>query len=298
MYPPQATATTTSVTQVKDVKFPAMPQTLTELLHLRASPSLDVERLIEVVKKDPAVTAGVLRRVNAAYYGVSRQVSRIDKAVNLLGYREVFGLVLSAVVKQTFVFRGAEDAAAIYRHIMRSSAATAAFSRLLAEQLGGVYAEVAFTAGLLSQLGRQVLLHHVARPYVELWLRLSPTNSLEDLAAPTPQMEAFVFNTDSARLGVLLAEQWGLPDEVQATMRFQQDAGSVTVPAARVLALVVAAAQSAAATLFETADREVELRDHLTQLKDLRSADPDALYTLLAENSKKVRQFAEDMVSV
>lgn len=279
-----------------DVKFPAMPHTLAEVLRLRARGVPDNERLIEIVQMDPAITANVLRRVNAAYYGISRKIVQVDKAVSLLGYREVYGLVLTAVVKQALAFRGMDEAAAIHRHVMKNSLATAAFARHLAGHLNMVNPDIAFTAGMLHQIGRLVFLNNLARPYLSLWLRLSPARSTDVLVAPSPAMEQFLFKTDYTRLGTALAHQWGLPEEITAVIQAHQDPATLEVPYLRTLALVVAVSQAAAAGLFEPAGHDDEIAALLDDLVELRSADAETLATLLASHRAEARRFAEAML--
>ena len=279
-----------------DFKFPAMPQTLAEIMRLRAQGTPDVEQLVEIVKKDPGIAAGVLRRVNSAYFGLSRKVVQVDKAVGLLGYREVFGLTLAAAVKQAFMFRGTEEASTIYRHVMRHSIATAALAKILAEDLSPIATETAFTAGLLHQIGRQVFLASIPKPYTDLWLRLSPTREIDNLVTPTPAMERFVFRTDYTQVGVVLAQRWGMPDEMITVIRSHHDHGSITAPFLRSLALMVAVGHAVASELFEPVSRTETIAELLGELHALRNASLGRISALVEDRRDDVRRFTESLM--
>jgi HD-like signal output (HDOD) protein len=283
-------------TAVTDIRFPAMPQTLTEVMQLRSQGTQDINRLIEIVKKDTAIAASVLRRVNSAYHGLNRKIVQVEKAVHLLGYKDVYGLVLASVVKQAFAFRGSPEMAALYRHIMRGSAAAAMTAKLLAEQLSPMLTETSFTAGLLHQIGRLILLSHIPKAYAELWIRVSPTRDVKNLVSPSPAMEQFLFRTDYTQVGVLLAQQWRLPEEMLTVIQAHQDPGTVTVPFQKTLTLLVALGGAVAAELFEPVDREQEIAQLLESLRDVRGMNLDALTAVLAERREDVREFAESMV--
>lgn len=284
-------------TAVSDLKFPPMPQTLTDIMRLRAEGAADVERLIEVVKNDPGIAASVLRRVNSAYYGLSRKVSQVDKAIGLLGYKEVYGLALAAVVRQAFAFQGTEEAGAIYRHIMRHSVATATIARKLAEQISPIATETAFTTGLLHQLGRLLLLSAVPRPYAELWLRLSPAKDTSTLVSPTPAMERFVFKTDYTQLGLVLAQHWGLPEEMMSVIRSHHDPDGIDAPFVRGLALMVAVGHAVSVELFEPASRTETIAGLLCDLAETRKMKPEKLHHLIDSHRDEARDFAESMMA-
>lgn len=284
-------------TQVADLKFPSMPYTLGEVMRLRAQGTPDVEKLIEIVKRDPAVAAVVLKRVNSAFFGLSRKIVQVDKAVNLLGYKEIFGLVLAAAVKQTFAFQGTEEAAAIHRHIMRHSLATAAFAKILAEVLSPIATETAFTAGLLHELGRMTLLASIPKPYTELWIRLSPTRNVENLITPTPAMERFVFKVDYTQIGAIIAQHWNLPDEMKTIIKDHPDPISISAPYLRTQATLVAIGHAVASELFEPVDRTAIIAELFDGLNEIRSLNPHTLTTLLFDKRDEVREFVESMIA-
>ncbi|PKO55991.1 MAG: histidine kinase, partial [Betaproteobacteria bacterium HGW-Betaproteobacteria-19] len=60
---------------------------------------MDVTRL---VSSDPALTAGVLRLVNSAFYGFGGQIDTVERAVPILGLQQVHDLVLAISVSAVF----------------------------------------------------------------------------------------------------------------------------------------------------------------------------------------------------
>ena len=193
--------------EVFEFELPPMPRTLSEIMQIRLQEKPDMDRLVKVTSNDPAIAAGVLRRVNAAYYSLRREVYQVERAILLLGFNEVCRLAFTASVKRAFVFKDAPGAQEVYTHIMRNGIATASYARLLSESLNLMFQEVAFTAGLLHQLGRVALLYRQPKGYARMWRPKGQEDADVPLTPPSLTAEQFVFQTNSARLGAALGQQ-------------------------------------------------------------------------------------------
>ncbi len=286
-----------------EFKIPPLPTTLGEILQVlsREAPVPDDRRLVEIIEKDPAISIYVLRQVNSAYYGLRRHVTEIRRAVALLGLKRVCNLVLAASLKQTFSYLEDTASQTIYEHIIKTSLATAAFARDLAEYLRLPLAETAFTAGLLHQLGRLVFLYSIPRLYVPLWYHgtARPNQMLPE--APSREAEHRRFNTDYLHLGATTLRQWKLPQEfIHITNNLdapdEMDAGPL-----RTLALTVAAGSTASAALFEIDPPETDEETRLippclAALADAKNADAEALARFLDERCEPVSAFAHSVM--
>ena len=99
-----------------ELKIPPMPNTLGEVLQIMSdeSPTGGVDRLVTLIRRDPATSIYVLRRINSPYHGVRRYISQVDQAVVLLGFKRVCNLVLAATLKQTFAYLESTAARNVY----------------------------------------------------------------------------------------------------------------------------------------------------------------------------------------
>lgn len=65
--------------------------------------NISIIALVKVIESDVALTANILKILNAPIYGFSRQISSVSQAVTLLGTRMVYGIVMKFVVEQTII---------------------------------------------------------------------------------------------------------------------------------------------------------------------------------------------------
>ena len=285
-----------TVAGVLNINFPPMPHTLFEILKMRTEKQPNLERLIGVVQNDPVIAANVLRRINSAYYSLRQEVSQVNKALTLLGYKEVFGLVLAAAVRQAFAFKGIPEAKDIFAHIMKTSAATATFARHLTQNLGMMFQETAFSAGLLHQMGRLILLNVVSATYVELWKKTSPLEEKGFYVSPRPEMEQFVFDTDYILVGGAMAKHWSLPEDLSTVIQYHLVPEKVDKLHLRNLAYVVAISREAAAMLFEDSEDALEDSVLLNEIAEMRYRDVNDLAEFMYSIGEDVAQFSEALM--
>ena len=96
-------------------RLPSIPTLYTEILDALRDPEVSLEAIGEIVGKDPAMTAKILKLVNSAFFGLRRQIASSTQAANFLGLDTIRSLVLSinafsqfeAVQYETFSIAGA-----------------------------------------------------------------------------------------------------------------------------------------------------------------------------------------------
>lgn len=286
-----------------DLKLPALPTALAEIIKIQRAPAPDIKRLVSIIENDPAIALYVLRQINSAYYGLRKQVNQINRAVTLLGSKKVCNMVLAATLKHTFASIKGPTARSVYQHILKTSIATAVFSRDLAEHLRLSSSEMAFTAGLFHQLGRLVFLYNASDRYLPLWYKRDPEQQRVVLGSPTLSEERTIFKTDYLQLGVVALNRWGLPEELAAIISRLRTLDKVTESPIQILPLLVAIGRSVSENLFEPpgygsyVEHEQNGRPVLlSTLAASRNITPDSLDTFFEEKSEVVEQYAQAMV--
>ncbi len=288
-----------------ELKIPPLPNTLGEILQFMSdeSASGNVDQLVEIIRKDPATSIYVLQRINSPYHGLRRYISEIDQAVVLLGFKRVCNLVLSVTLKQSFSYMESTAARNVYEHIMQTSLATAAFARDLALHLRLPFSEKAFTAGLLHQLGRLVLLQSATQLYVSLWYtQVQETNQLLFLPPP-PKKEQEFFDTNYATLGAAIMRKWSFPEDIVTVIGALLTPFQVASGQKRTLALTVAAGSDAADQLFRSENEDAsstseapEIPEPFITLAHERNLEVENLTAFLEKRSEAVRKFAETLL--
>ncbi|MFZ5445255.1 MAG: HDOD domain-containing protein [Myxococcota bacterium] len=130
-------------------QLPALPATYAAISRLSRRPEATIDEFAAAVQQDPSVCSNVLRLVNSAWFGLSRQVTSIREAVRLLGIRPLESVVLASEV---FALGGGASERIQRGALARLSLATALVRRL---RVVGLLDEVC-TAAVLVDLGELI----------------------------------------------------------------------------------------------------------------------------------------------
>jgi len=170
-------------------KVPRLPAFATTL-----SSQLFTKELVEQIKRDPALVGIVLKTINSAFYSFQKKISDIHRAVVLLGFEQIYQVVIAEGIRRTMPntvqFKALQLHSEIISHI--------AFMLSL-ESRHGHPAEMA-SFGLLHEIGQIVI---------------------QLLKDQNPKLAALVKVLDQAQLGSLLLKEWNLPDVLWKSVEFQ-----------------------------------------------------------------------------
>lgn len=193
--------------------LPPLPQTVYRLVGIVSDPAASLTAIVDAIRYDQAFTAEILRLCNSAYFGLAREVVSIDDAVKLLGTVKVLQLVIATHAKALLAQPQSGyglPAGGLFLHSVAVALATQALARPLKLQQAGL----AFTAGLLHDVGKVVLNEFVAEDYIEIARRVA-----QDHVAFS-EAEEQVFGCSHAEVGARLAERWALPPGIVDCIRY------------------------------------------------------------------------------
>lgn len=176
---------------------------VTELQSTRASAA----SVAEIISRDVAMSAEVLKMTNSSFFALSGKVSTPLQAVRILGFETIKALVMrTSLFRQ---FSGAAITAPLISSINDHSMAIAGVARIIAkaEGMSAVAIEHAFAAGMLSHIGSLVLLDNDPRSYARA---LMMVDASRDMAS----IEREMFGASHAELGAYLLGLWGFPEPV------------------------------------------------------------------------------------
>lgn len=194
--------------------LPSLPAVVMELLTSIDQEDVDISVLARKVSHDQALTAKTLRLANSSTYGLQVKVTTIQQAITFLGFQTTRNLITAAAVTGCFAegqCAGFDDKA-FWRH----SIATAACARVLARRMR-FNQDYAFTAGLLHDIGRLVLVSTYPARYAEA-IAARAANDSEMLEA-----ERAVLGVDHVMAGVALAAHWNFSDTMRLAIAHHHD---------------------------------------------------------------------------
>lgn len=187
--------------------LPPLPTSAMRVIDLTKNPATSVKELETVIGQDPALTAGILRQTNSAYYGYARRISSLQEAIVMLGFQVIQGLAMAHAVApllKTELVGYQIDQDGLWKHSML----TAMAAKRLCQQRKIPFGDVAFTAGLLHDIGKLV---------ISIYVQEVGAFMLEKVKAaklPYVELEEKVIGYNHATVGGLLAKTWNLPESL------------------------------------------------------------------------------------
>jgi putative nucleotidyltransferase with HDIG domain len=207
--------------------LPSLPVVVMELLTSIDQEDVDISVLAKKVSHDSALTAKTLRLANSSLYGLQVKVTTIQQAITFLGFQTTRNLITAAAVTGCFAegqCLGFDDKA-FWRH----SIASAACCKVIARRLR-FNQDYAFTAGLLHDIGRLVLVSTFPKEYEAAMAY----RSLHDSYVLDAERE--VIGVDHVQAGMALAEHWNFSDTMKLAIAHHHDPDE---PGAGLLASIV-----------------------------------------------------------
>lgn len=189
-----------------------LPQVAMHVMQIAADETSAAADLTEAMESDTALSARVLRCVNSSAYGVRQKITNLQQAIAYLGIKQIRNLAVTASVSELFQ---ADDIIGPYRRaeLWRHLVSVAVCARMLARQLDFADFEDMFLAGLLHDIGIILEDQYAHDGFCKV---VQSLREEKPLAATERQRLGF----DHTSLGEKVAEIWGFPELVKATIRY------------------------------------------------------------------------------
>lgn len=199
------------VSQTNDL--PSIPAAAVMVMRETERAEASATTVAEYLASDQSLSARVLRLANSPFYGLSRRVGNLSEAVVVLGMRSVknLALVASTYPWMTRPFCGyALGPNEMWRHAF----ATAVGSQHIAKVSKRAKDDVAFTAGLLHDIGKTALSVWIGDKVPAIAFYAQRERITFDVA------ERKVLGYDHTQVGEHLARSWNLPDDLCRVVRY------------------------------------------------------------------------------
>ena len=182
-------------------------------LQLADREDLGIDDVAEMIRADAALSADVLRLANSPLFGLGQPATSILHAVALLGLNRVIAFVITAALRS---FANPARGTAALKRCWRHGLTCGLICEDLAE-IVGLDPDIAYTAGLLHDIGRSGMLGVWTRRYARLLDEATP----EPLALLASERRALgIAHTDA---GAFLLRDWRLPEVLVDVAQFHHD---------------------------------------------------------------------------
>lgn len=196
------------VDRLSESDVPVLNDTVQQLGDAAGNRETSARELADVILSDAAMTSGVLRVANSAYYGsASREISTISRAVVLLGFETVRAIGASVAVIESFLKHPAHQS---LLSVMRDSVHAAVQAKAIATLAGDPQPEEIFVAALLSRLGEMAFWAFASEAQAQ-----ALQDAMAEPGVPRRQAEREVLGFTLNELTHSLARAWNLGELVQ-----------------------------------------------------------------------------------
>lgn len=187
--------------------LPALPKVVIQIQQMIQGDNVDLGRVAELVRGDPSLLAQVLKVANSAYYGLPREVTKVQFALAFLGLNEIYRMILSLSVINTLAIEANEELDQFWFH----SFYTAVCSKYLAKKYEPLvpYDDL-WSAAMLHDIGKLVYLKFFPDHYRAIVAQQEKEGCLFSEAERTLQ------EPSSSMFGGLLCEYWRLPENMRS----------------------------------------------------------------------------------
>lgn len=181
----------------------SLPTTTMQMMNLLDDDTVEASRVLDVIEKDPSLTANLLKLANSAFYGLRRKVGSAREALILLGNQTIVTLAFATSMGD--VLRGPLAAYRLDRNALWHHALGTALAATHLASLSGCQEtrERAFTAGLVHDIGKLLL----NRPLKAKLDQLPPDCDFSCLL----EAETAILGFNHAEAGARLGEAWNFP---------------------------------------------------------------------------------------
>jgi HD-like signal output (HDOD) protein len=196
----------------RNVRLVSLPEVCLQVQALADSPHTTAADIGDVVGKDTALTTRLLKLVNSAYFSLPRKIDTVTRAVNMIGMRELRNLTMAASAAEVFsrIPSHLIDMADFWQH----SVYCGLVARNLAQRCNVLHSERLFTAGLLHDVGRLLMLLKLPEELGNVEsLRMQ---SQKDIC----ELEQELVGFDHAEVGHALLLHWNMPSNLCASVLY------------------------------------------------------------------------------
>jgi putative nucleotidyltransferase with HDIG domain len=188
-----------------------IPQVALKIIRMINESGHGLREIAEEVRTDQVLSAKALRLCNSAFIGLRKKVDSIDQALIMIGEKQILRVVVSIAIESFFSNsrRGYSLCkGGLYYHAL----GVAIITEMLANFSGKTTASIAYTAGLLHDIGKVVLDQYMAPGFPFFYRRIhSDGVTLTDV-------EHEMLGLDHTEAGRKLAERWSLPKNLIDTI--------------------------------------------------------------------------------
>ena len=197
-------------------ELPALPAVVNNILSAASKDSTTTEDLAGIISLDPGITNKLMRLANSIYYGQQTKVATVKRAIVVIGFDEIIGIVMGMSVLSSFARKASGmtlDMKALWIHCI----GCATIAKEIATRTNPGIANKIFVPGLLHDMGKIIFSVYFKKEYRNVRALAMEKHK------PLYRVEPEIFKIDHAVLAGLLMKRWNFPDDILLPCRFHHN---------------------------------------------------------------------------
>lgn len=193
--------------------LPPMPQVASRAISLVENPDTTAAELTDLLSTDAALAARVLKIANSAMFSRQREITTLNQAIMVIGFKALKGIIVAAALRQLNKKMGNVE-----QMVWEHSMATACAATIVTKRLKKRYVEEIFLLGLLHNLGQIVLL---VQPETGKEFR-NVLKEIKESSLDWTAAEQEILGFAHPLIGALVAKKWNFsPDTCQVILHYR-----------------------------------------------------------------------------
>lgn len=193
--------------------LPTLPVVASRLITLTGREDTTLADIANLISKDIALSARILKVSNSAFYSFPQKISSINQAVSILGTNAVSNLALS------FSFlsmgKGNNKTDFNFKEFWEKSLAGAVAAKLILEQVPDTNTEEIFTSALLGNIGKLIMASTMPDIYDQVLNRLQGYNEQLEI-----EIEEEIIGVPHYDIGYAVTRHWGFPKSLLLPIKY------------------------------------------------------------------------------
>ncbi|HUU40592.1 MAG TPA: HDOD domain-containing protein [Desulfatiglandales bacterium] len=189
-----------------------IPQVALKIARMIHNEDYNMQEIASEIKQDQIISAKIIRLCNSSYMGLKKKIDSIERALVIMGEKLLLRLVITASVELYFTETG-QGYSLCKGGLFQHALGTAIIAEELSKFTGRSSPDIAYTAGLLHDIGKVVLDQYISSgyPFFYRWTQIH--------GAELCKAEHLRLGITHPEAGRLLAENWSLPENLADTIK-------------------------------------------------------------------------------
>ena len=155
--------------------IPAFPATIQKVAELLSDEDYAVADVVNVIKRDQAIAANILKISNSAYFSARQKIKTIHDAVVYLGQQQLIRAVQTAGISKIYK-KGGKGYASQSKDLWEHAVTVALMSQILCRKIQGREDQILYTAALLHDVGKMIMGEYVQEYFEKIMIESMRVN--------------------------------------------------------------------------------------------------------------------------